>query len=271
VLRSHGVTDAGRVKACNQDSIAIDAELALFVVADGMGAHAAGEVASRLAVEAIVGFIQRSQATQEVSWPYGIDRTLSYDGNRLKTAIHLANRRVFRAAESHDDYTGMGTTVVAALLSPHSASVGHVGDSRLYVLRDGQLEQVTRDDTWLATVLPGDPVADMPSLARHPMRHVLTNVLGACEQTQVHLCELPLRGGERLLLSSDGLHGVVDAEAIARLLGGGGDPERAARDLVEEGLKQGSQDNISVIVISNDPSAGSGSPRSRSTGEGEGR
>ena len=121
MLRAHGISDLGTTRKTNEDSLFSDETLGLFVVADGMGGHAAGEVASRLAVEAVEGFIRRSQADREFSWPYGIDASLGYDGNRLRTAISLANRRVFRAAESHDDYTGMGSTVVAALVGRAAA------------------------------------------------------------------------------------------------------------------------------------------------------
>src|SRR3954465_8209658 len=117
MIEAFGLSDVGRVRKGNEDSFACDESLRLFIVADGMGGHNAGEVASRLAVEALVGFIRRSHEDTDVSWPYGIDPTLSLQSNRLRTAINLANRRVFRAAESHDDYTGMGTTIVAALIT----------------------------------------------------------------------------------------------------------------------------------------------------------
>jgi serine/threonine protein phosphatase PrpC len=249
VLRSYGLSDTGRVRRTNEDCYAIDGDRGLFVVADGMGGHAAGEVASRLAVEAIVGFVRRTDDTEEFSWPYGIDTTLSYQGNRLRTAIHLANRRVFRAAESHDDYTGMGTTVVSALLSAGLLVVGHVGDSRLYLLREDRFEQLTCDDTWLATVLPGQPGWDPSAAAEHPMRHVLTNVLGAREDTEVHLREVPLEGGERFLLCTDGLHGVVGSDTIRTILAEDTDLERTAGRLVAEAVARGSQDNITVVLV----------------------
>src|SRR5262245_3772513 len=117
MVHACGLSNPGLVRKTNEDSFISDLELRLFVVADGMGGHSAGEVASRLAIEAIDGFMRRSHGDTEFSWPYGVDPNLSYDGNRLKTAIHLANRRVFRAAETHDDYTGMGTTVVGAVIT----------------------------------------------------------------------------------------------------------------------------------------------------------
>ena len=109
-LRAGARTDSGRVRQTNEDYIFADVDLRLFVVADGMGGHSSGEVASRLAVESISGFIARSHEDSDFSWPYGIESKLSYQANRLRTAINLANRRVHRAAESHDDYTGMGST-----------------------------------------------------------------------------------------------------------------------------------------------------------------
>ncbi len=134
MFSAFGVSDAGPVRKTNEDRFAADEHLQLMVVADGMGGHLAGDVASSLAVDTITGFVRRSEEEGECSWPYGIDPHLSFCSNRLRTAIHLANRRVFRAAEKYDDYTGMGTTVVCALLSGNHLSIGHAGDSRLYVL-----------------------------------------------------------------------------------------------------------------------------------------
>ena len=132
MVRASVLSDVGRVRKTNEDAFYADAEMRLFAVADGMGGHEAGEVASRLAIEALSGFIRRSAADTDFSWPYGLDGTLSYEGNRLRTGIHLANRRVFRAAETNDDYSGMGTTLVGLLVNGDHIAVGHVGDSRLY-------------------------------------------------------------------------------------------------------------------------------------------
>jgi protein phosphatase len=239
----------GRVRKTNEDTFVSDLETQLFAVADGMGGHSAGEVASRLAIETITTFVQRSAADTDFSWPYGLDQTLSFDGNRLRTAIHLANRRVFRAAESTDDYSGMGTTIVGALINGGRLSVAHVGDSRCYLLADGQLQQLTHDDSWAATILAQDPSLTPEDIARHPMRNVLTNVLGAREQVDVHLSERRLRGGEILMLCSDGLHGSLSADDLRGIMAGTPDVALAAQTLVTTAMDRGSRDNVTALVV----------------------
>src|SRR5437016_1395048 len=213
LLTAHGATHPGNVRKSNEDSVLSDPGLGLFIVADGMGGHNAGEVASRLAVEAIKGFLSLSHDGEDFTWPYGVNPSLSFHGNRLMTSVKLANRRVFKVGESRDEYTGLGTTVVAALIEEGQLVVAGVGDSRIYSYREGKLEQITQDDSWVATVLARDPGRDEASLASHPMRHVLTNVLGAREQLEMDVDERPLADAEVLLLCSDGLHGSPDDRA----------------------------------------------------------
>jgi protein phosphatase len=243
------VSDTGRVRKTNEDAFVSDVDVRLFAVADGMGGHNAGEIASRLAIEAITGFIQRSAADTDFSWPYGVDQRVSFSGNRLRTAIHLANRRVFHAAESHDGYNGMGTTIVGLLVSGSRASIAHVGDSRLYLLSDGRLSQLTRDDSWAAMVLAQDPSLGAAAIAHHPMRNVLTNVLGTREQVDIHLSERDLEGGEIFLLCTDGLHGVLDADALHDILDTVQDVNEAARMLVDRAMTAGSRDNVTALVV----------------------
>jgi protein phosphatase len=247
MVQAHAVSESGPVRKNNEDSCAIEQDLQLFVVADGVGGHSAGEVASRLAVEALVGFVRRSTEDNDITWPYGIDPDLSIDGNRLRTAINLANRRVFRASESHDDYTGMGSTLVGAIVAGSRLSVGSVGDSRLYLLSAGRLSQLTVDDTWAATVL-GSNGGD-PEVARHPMRHVLTNVLGTREQAVVHMLERELAPGDVLLLCSDGLHGVADDAVLEEVLREEASAEAAAARLVRLALDRGTRDNVTALVV----------------------
>ena len=248
MIAAFGCSDAGPVRATNEDCFFCDEDLSLFVVADGMGGHAAGEVAARLAVEAIENFVRRSSDAGDLSWPCGIDPALSFTGNRLRTAIYLANRRVFRVAEGHDDYTGMGTTVVCALIDGARVTIGHVGDSRLYVLSAGKLSVQTRDDTWAAMVLQGENV-DPTRFGDHPMKNVLTNVLGAREQTDIHLTERPLADGDRLLLCSDGVHGVLDDRTLSGLLAQDARPEAIARAILSKAIERGTRDNVTAVVV----------------------
>ena len=247
MVDAHGLSDAGPVRKSNQDRFISDPALQLFVVADGMGGHSAGEVASSLAVETITGFIRRTDEDAEYSWPYGIEPTLSFSGNRLRTAVHLANRRVFRAAEKFDEYTGMGTTVVGALIWGTRLSVANAGDSRLYVFVEGRLTQLTRDDTWAATVLAAQHGSDSGAPAQS-MRHVLTNVVGAREQADVHLSEHDLTGGEMILLCSDGLHGVLDDSTLEKMLSAGGTPAEIVPQLIAAALAAGARDNVTAVL-----------------------
>jgi PPM family protein phosphatase len=243
MLRAGGCSDRGPVRRTNEDALFKDESLGLLIVADGMGGHAAGEVASRLAIEAVTSFIRRTSEDQEHSWPYGIDSGLSFNANRLRTAVHLANRRVYREAENHDDYTGMGTTLVAALVANGTMAIAHVGDSRMYLAANGQLVQLTRDDSWAATVLNGAAPTE-----RHPMRHVLTNVLGARDNTEIHMQERKIRPNEVLLLCTDGLHGSLDDSAIQELLSKQSSMERTAEALVRAALDRGCRDNVTALV-----------------------
>lgn len=249
MIRAHGVSEAGRVRKINEDRFVSDPELRLFAVADGMGGHQAGEVASQLAIEAITAFIKLSVSDTDLTWPYGIDPALSFDGNRLRTAICLANRRVFRAAESSDDYAGMGTTMVGLLVNGAQIAVGSVGDSRLYLLSNGALNQLTIDDSWAARILAQDPSLRPDDISHHPMRNVLTNVLGARESVDVTVVEYQLRAGDTLLLCTDGVHGVLQPDDIQRLIVETADIAKMPGKLVNAALDRGSRDNVTALVV----------------------
>lgn len=247
MVEAHGLSDRGPIRKSNEDCFVSDAALRLFVVADGMGGHSAGEVASNLAVETIEGFIRRTEEDAEFSWPYGIEPGLSFSGNRLRTAVHLANRRVFRAAERYDEYTGMGTTVVGALISGKRMAVANAGDSRLYLYSGGRLTQLTRDDTWAATILASQTGSDAvaPSEA---MRRVLTNVLGAREQADVRMSEHDLTPGDQVLLCSDGLHSILEDSSIEAVLSAGGTVPEVVSTLIKVALSHGARDNITAVL-----------------------
>jgi protein phosphatase len=246
MLRAFGVTDKGRVRPTNEDCYGIDSELTLCVVADGMGGHNAGEVASNMAVETIVKCIRTS--TIHAAWPFGFDSSISAAGNLLGTAVHVANKQIFDAATANQAYLGMGTTVVATIVRDGVLSIAHAGDSRLYLYDDGILTQLTEDDSWLAAVLAQDPKTDLQLLKQHPMRHALTTVVGSRPQMVVHLQEKTLKGGERLVLTTDGVHGVIEQNQLVRMVESHDDPEMLARSLIDVALASGSRDNCTVVV-----------------------
>jgi len=248
-LTAYGVTHPGRVRPNNEDALLSDASAGLFIVADGMGGHQAGEVASRMAVETVQSFLESSRGDHDLTWPFGFDPALSMNANRLVTAVRLANRKVFQAGEDKPDLAGMGTTIVVALVDGETLTFCGVGDSRIYLLSGNTLQQITHDDSWVATVLARDPEFDRAQLAHHPMRHVLTNVLGAREDTEVEVGERPLRKSEQLLLCSDGLYGGLDDAAMQILLSSPGGLTELGDRLVATSLERGGTDNITVVLV----------------------
>ncbi len=249
MIEAHGATHVGRVRKLNEDALYWDLGLGVFIVADGMGGHSAGEVASRLAVETVSEFIDRTKEPDDFTWPYGLDPKLSHNGNRLLTAIRLANTRIFKTGEGREGLAGMGTTTVAALVDQDHVTFTSIGDSRIYSFRDGRLEQLTRDDSWVGEVLSRDPTLTPEALANSPMRHVLTNVVGTQEQPDVEVDSRTLANGEMLMFCSDGLHGMVDDATIEAIMGASSDLTVIAEQLVEQALQKGGRDNVTALVV----------------------
>jgi PPM family protein phosphatase len=252
-LTAHGVCHPGRVRTNNEDALFWDVPSGLFLVADGMGGHQAGEVASRMAVETISSFLEASRFDRDLTWPFGFDPALSLNANRLVTSVRLANRKIFQAGEEQPDQAGMGTTIVAALIENGNLTFCGVGDSRLYLLSGGLLTQLTHDDSWVATVLAREPGFDEAQVAQHPMRHVLTNVVGAREDTEVEVGDLPLSLGDMLLLCSDGLTGGLDDASMQILMTGPGDLPEITDRLVQTSLERNGSDNITAVTVRIDP------------------
>jgi protein phosphatase len=259
-LRAYGLTDKGRIRPTNEDCFAIREDLGLCVIADGMGGHNAGEVAARLAVDAVVDHIAEHHtrcADAEVAgepgehqdlWPFGFDPSLSAHGNLLRTAVHVADLQVRETAVSSQDCAGMGTTIVAVRVAAGRLSVAHAGDSRLYLMAGRTLRQVTQDDSWMAEMLADDPDADPSLFVNHPMRNALTNSVGAKSRTEVHVVEQTLAGGELLLLSTDGVHGVLDGRRIEQMVLEEDEPRAIAHAIVSSALTRGSRDNCTAVV-----------------------
>jgi PPM family protein phosphatase len=249
MVEAFGISNQGLVRKGNEDGFICDPGVGLFAVADGMGGHSAGEVASRLALESVEEYVRRSPDGAQVAWPYGVDPQLSHRANRVRTAVQLANMRVLRASDSCDDYTGMGTTMTAALVADGRLSYGHVGDSRLYALDDTGFRQITRDDTWVATILANDPSIKAADLAHHPMRHVLTNVVGGRDQLDVQVGELAIAPGALFLLCSDGLHGMVADGVVEQILRAGGPLSALGARLIRAALDGGGHDNVTAVLV----------------------
>lgn len=242
-------SDVGRKRKGNEDALFLNEEQKLFVVADGMGGHAAGEVASRVAVEAIAEFVALTGGNQEITWPFGLDDSISYEGNRLKTAVRHANSRVLEATRESAEYEGMATTVAAVLVDGDTANLAHVGDSRIYLYHGGRIEQLTRDHSWVNEQIETGAIS--PEQARsHPLRNVVTRALGGRADLLVDIQSRRMAPGDMLLLCSDGLTTMVQDAEIARILGeAGGDVQKAATALVSEANEKGGEDNITVLLL----------------------
>jgi protein phosphatase len=248
-IRYQAVTDVGRKRRGNEDSLFLNPEQKLFVVADGMGGHAAGEVASKVAVEAINEFVCLTGGDEEITWPFGLDETISYDGNRLKTAIRHANRKVLEATRERAEYEGMATTVAAVLVDGDTANIGHVGDSRIYLHSGGDFTLLTNDHSWVNEQIQSG-VISADQARSHPLRNVVTRALGGRPDLAVDMQTRKMKAGDVLLLCSDGLTSMVSDPDIGAILGAAqGDIERAAPALVSVANEHGGEDNITVVLL----------------------
>jgi PPM family protein phosphatase len=229
-LVAAGVTDVGRVRDGNEDALLDQTNrLGLVAVADGMGGHRAGEVASATALEAL--------------------RAAVANGQSLRDAIEGANDAVLEKSESDQELHGMGTTLTAGMLGTDGyLTVGHVGDSRAYLVRDGQLSQITNDHSLVEEMVRGGELT--PEQAEvHPQRSIITRALGIDPQVEVDEYPLELQPGDRVLLCSDGLTSMVRPEEIANILGRERDPKRAAQLLVDAANAAGGEDNITAVIV----------------------
>jgi|SRR5579884_1334612 len=232
-IEAAGISDAGCVRPNNEDAFAIIPERSLYIVADGMGGAQAGEHASRLAVDAVVDFVGRSD---------------HLNGETLPRAFEEANRRVMAAAAADANLEGMGTTLVAALSNGTDLMIASVGDSRAYVYDVFGLSAITEDQTWVQEVGRRLGIDD-DSLRTHPMRHVLTMAIGVSSPLKVHTYAISPDPGTQVLLCSDGLHGVVDADIIADTLSTPGALEDKCRTLIQAARAAGAPDNVTCILL----------------------
>jgi serine/threonine protein phosphatase PrpC len=230
-------THPGIRRTSNEDCYCSRPDLGLFIVADGMGGHVAGEVASKIAVDAIEAFIGETASQDSgLTWPHPVDPALGLDGSRLKSAFHLANKR-------------LATTASTVLLKDeHRAMLAHVGDSRIYLFRDNELERMTNDHSWVEEQMRAGLLSPLEA-RQHPWRNVVTRALSGGEDPEVDVKEVSLLPGDRLLLCSDGLSSVVPDDRIEEIMRARPVPTEACQALVDEANGAGGPDNVTTLIL----------------------
>ncbi len=246
-IKAYGLTHVGRQRQHNEDSYLVADEAKLFLVADGMGGHAAGEIASRIAVDSISEFILHTKE-DDGTWPHAYDEHYKRSTNRLMAAVRLANTRVLEAMRKDARLRGMGTTVVACLAEGDTLSVAHVGDSRAYMIRDNQLQRITNDHSWVFEQVQAGMLTEAEA-EKHPLRNVITRALGGALQVNPDASEIEVKEGDLFLLCSDGLTGMVPEEQILKVVTEYGDLEKACQKLIDEANERGGLDNVTAILV----------------------
>lgn len=247
-ITSGGVTDVGRVRTNNEDCYKIVEPLNLFVLSDGMGGEAHGEIASALAVQTVVKHCLDVEANPAAKVVGVVQPNWTARTKRLSTAVHLANRNIFKSAEENPDQRGMGATLTAVWIDGAKLSIAHVGDSRAYLLRGGSLLQLTRDHSLVAEQVRRG-ILTPAEAEESDMQSVLLRALGAQAEIEVDAEEHTLFPRDVLLLCSDGLTRMVTEPEIAGTLQAETDSGRAAEKLVALANERGGPDNITVVIV----------------------
>ena len=243
-----GETNVGRKRNHNEDNFAIMSDFGLFVVADGMGGHASGEVASQMALDALSEFFAATQDDPERTWPYKMDRTKGYEENRLITGIKLANLRIFETGQRELKKRNMGTTIVTLFTANDGVYVAHVGDSSVYRVRGGKLELVTEDHWLLDDYIKMKRLTE-EEIANFPHKNVIVRALGMKDTVKVDTrFEIP-QVGDTYLLCSDGLAGPVSDQEIQQIMGQYSDLKTASSKLIERANENGGPDNVTCVLV----------------------
>ncbi|MCL1893383.1 MAG: Stp1/IreP family PP2C-type Ser/Thr phosphatase [Holophagaceae bacterium] len=252
-LEVAGLTDIGSVRQHNEDCIFFDEGLGLFVVADGLGGHAAGEVASKIVVDEVSRYIEQTASATEPASTDFFDANLSIEGNRLKMAIILSDKAITADIAANPERETMGSTVVACLMNGNRATLAHVGDSRAYKLTNNEIKQITRDHSWVAEQV-ANGFLTIEEARVHPFRNVITQALGNSVELDVEVNEFEIAEFEAILLCSDGLTGMVQDEQILKIFNQASNLQNAVRGLVSKAIENGGEDNVSVVMVKHIPS-----------------
>ncbi len=242
-----GDTHVGMKRTHNEDSFMLAEEDNLFVVADGMGGHASGEIASGMAIDTLREFFRTTSSDPEATWPYKMDKARGYEENRLITGIKLANLRIYEAAQKDPHMHSMGTTVVGILVVEDGVLIAHVGDSRVYRIRDGKMEQLTADHSLLNDYIKMKRLSE-EEIENFPLKNVIVRALGMKSTVKVDTVLDRPEIGDIYVLCSDGLCGPVSDPDIQRIVGSHQDLQTAANKLIDSANEAGGPDNITVVL-----------------------
>ena len=250
-IRYAAKTDVGRKRSHNEDYFALLEEEQLFLVADGMGGHASGEVASRMAANAIIAFYKRTHDDPDATWPYKPNPEKSLVETRAEVAIKAANWTIFYEQSQNSKYKGMGTTVVLAqVIEGTKMLLAHVGDSRAYRYREGKLEQITVDHSLLEEYKRAKQDITEEEIANFPHKNVITRALGMKENVNVDTQILDMQSGDIYLLCSDGLSGMVPDPDMEKIISEHKDDlEATITKLIDQANENGGVDNITVVLV----------------------
>jgi len=243
-----GETNVGRKRNHNEDNFAIYADFGLFLVADGMGGHASGEVASKMAVDSLHDFFAQTADDPERTWPYKMDRSKGYEENRMITGIKLANLRIYETAQRDSKKRGMGTTFAGLFTANDGIYVAHVGDSRVYRHRDGKLEMLTEDHSLLNDYIKMKRLTE-EEIANFPHKNVIVRALGMKDTVKVDTrFEVPMLN-DTYILCSDGLAGPVTDEEINEILNEYKDLKECSSKMIERANEHGGPDNVTCVLV----------------------
>jgi serine/threonine protein phosphatase PrpC len=249
-IKASGVTDAGLKREGNEDAFSTQDSLGLYVVADGMGGHVAGEVASRIAVEMVNKSFHKwiSEKATENDLYGPPDSSLTLWGNYILSSIRMANKIVYELALEHKEYHGMGTTIVILLITPTLIITANVGDSRIYMVRDGKLERLSRDHTFVAEQIEMGLMTEEEGETSH-MKHILTRNFGSAEEVEPDIFEIEPNNNDRFVLCTDGLTDLVEDEEILEMTSNEDDPDVLCHKFLDTVLKRGAHDNTTVVSV----------------------
>ena len=249
-ITSAGFSDVGRKREMNEDFLIMDNSLGLYIVADGMGGHSAGEIASKVAAQIIQkNFKNWVNNNTPLTETYGVpDMTLSEGGNYLLSSIKLANRVIHEMSQEYTEYNGMGTTIVVLLVTPSTIITANVGDSSIYLIRGNSMGPLFKEHSMVAEQLEMGLISEEEARVS-PLRHIITRSLGTLDTVAVDVFENDHMNNDRFLLCTDGLTDMVSNNEIFRIVKNGDTPEQICQQLIYEANKKGGNDNITVSLV----------------------